>query len=1377
MDLSSINKLNKANNVAFQGRKPIKDEKGKHKETFYLPYTNIDAKNGEKIGIEFVLLDKVDGQYVLSPNMSPVRYQDNTEEFKNFENGKSTSISIDISALKNQGEYAYRYVVYDKDGKVKKAFPDAVGTRIAAKGKGGEFTIVSTRQGFPVLEGGMEHIFTDSYNIKNPDQDFKRNHFNKAGGTIQGIINKILKSDELDSQHYIMTTPLIGGGTVSPHMYHPANHFHVSEGTGTKKDFMDLQVACFDKGKGYVLDGAFTSQGYEGVQLNHALRWKDSPFKYWFKNPGNDGYALGVIPDDPEARKYTGIRIVNPKHSEDYEYNPEMPTYIQFYDTRLASKDQIEDKGRLIKEYKNKGTKDPYEITTWHDATLCNFFEINPDTPSIQGKTSGTLAEWEKTGKLDSILRPTNLPYSFQRRGLVSGTTGWDGNIDLVKMNLSNQTTNNKNLKRGCNQARNQMFNVAEYWTGEARNAIIMHIADNIKGKTEQERNEYFKTIEKTYHLKDGYLKGLYKNIKLETDKDLYASQHIGKAYEKLNIADKKGSANQIIQETVLNFPLESLDFSPELLGILSTPYITPRPTADSDPKASKLEVLKDATKDKETSELSNSMKEVYTEILPNMIREILSDIQDSENNLVLYKANGDNIGELTPMGKYFVEMARDDIMQFLISGALFGIDGIPEVKDGNLDFDGINNKAKHEGNEKYLNFKKLGIYESTSKREADAVAKKLKQGLLELKGSEDFRNLKDYLKTKYASCSVNDYKVAEAIVDKTGTGLNWRFDAAKDVGDWEETKEGLASAETVFKDIISFWKPFVKRLRGVNESSYVVAEMTSLWDFQDKGWGKFINPDVAEKTFYEETGATTGSNYSTFFGAYPKLFGKNIEEGAVQNYRSINSFLQKTKDFCSPWHENGHSSAEFMLGSHVFLDNHDKPRAAHLMGVDAAFFWGDFKHRGDKERVENILGMPYNDKMNSKAAAVAEKYLEYFDKEADKLGASEDDKKALQEAILHLARGSKYNDLKDKSLNFKRADSFGQTPYEITVNHVIELAEDMGLSFDEEKQKTLANEVFADMVAPYESKMAAIYEMMTGTVGIPTIFAGDEFVQTGCETKSKNWALGCRNLIRHDWINPKNKTYKEHVRRFNTHLKQTGLLGKSSLAMSALSNGTPIVIEHFDINHPVGDATKEQFIKGIKTIINDERGWNGGKINNVATYLGFLDCIKRDGKDAKTEDIVAELNKMDRDDIINAYTDVCKKENYGTSKWFSTYITGTQTGAVVKYNDKGSTVVTMMTNAFMTEEPEVAGLMQKSPKAPFVNCIKLVDDNGNKIAQEGSIFVRKTYDEKQGKYVDDGEYRYSANGTLEAINGSKTKLDSTTTYFYKKIPEAYRTY
>ncbi len=1375
MDLGSIQQNTGINNggrkVSFQGNKTVQSDSGKTLFRVYPPY--IELNEGEELGVELVRMscnDESGRDYSWSVvSEKPVKVEADSD----FRNGNKTYLDIDLKKyrMKNSGEFGYRYVVYDKNDperKVKRAYADSAGSRVSLNNdENAQFTVASTRQG-PVSSGGsMMHVFIDSVgdgpknilakyaknnggNIAPEDYDmamaeFKRNHANKAGGTINGLID--ILGTELAPYTKIMTNPLIGGGKVSSHMYHPSNHYKISAGVGTKNDFLNLQKACFNSGKNYVLDGAFTSQGYEGTQFNHALRHPDSPFKYWFKGADENGYQIGVLPNTDN--KYTGIRIVNPKDVQGYKYNPDMPTYIQFYDTRLASEEQLKDQGKLIENYDNYGTDDPYEINVWDDVTLNNFFPVDPNAKGIKGNSRGTLEEWsKKPGGLQSILSPEGLPYSFTRRGQVGGTTPWDGNIDMVKMNLSNHI-NSPEVKEGNKQAQNYLINIGKYWTSETRNALISDIAQRIHGKSDSEITSYLKELENNFShtVESGTLQNTYESVKSGEVK--FDSPITGDTRE----------GSEILKEQILNFPLESLNFSPELIGTLSTPFITPRPSAEGDPTASKAEIFQDASSN---GKLLPDMQKVYDEVLPSIVTNILNDIQ-TETGTPIFEANGNGIGELTDFGKYFVQMSMNDIMQFVLTQSLFENAQVG-YKDGKLDYEIVNT----ENGQSTLTLNKLGINETTSKTEAQAVADKLEKGLRKFPSanSQEYDKFKNYLEETYAKYTAKDYETAEAILNKTKGGLNWRFDAAKDVGDFDEARNGIITSEDVMTDVINFWKPFVQGVRSINPSSFVVGEVTSLHDFDSYDWGKFGNAEGAERAFYEETGATTGSNYSVYFGLYPKLFGKNIEEGAIQNFRSISNFIDRTEDFLLP-KDKGNVTQEFITGSHVFLDNHDKPRAAHLMAVDSELFWSDFK--GEKAEqykslAQKVLNRPYSEDMNSKAVAVADKFLEYFKKEGSALGLSDSDIDTINKAIVHTANGYDFLNPADNNPDWTKAESFGGCPYEVSLPLIMKLAEKMGLNIPKSTRNELMEKVRLDMVNPYISKMSAINEMMVGTTGIPTLFEGDEFTQTGCETRSKNWLLGCRNPIRHDWIN---ENSKEEVKSFYNRLTATNSLCKKP-GMSVLANGTPVAIRPDEVDN-IKAATKDEILAGLKKVGKNNFGdiiGNGAESGSCS----FLECVKNGN--GSFENVFEELEKMPEDELKENLLEQLKDVNPGMANWVRHNIEASydEVGAMYKYNERGEGVITLMTNAFIPKDPnKTAGLLPLSEaKAPKISDITLKDDEGNLIAKPNTKFVRKTYDEKTGDYIDNGTFILSKEGKLIAEDNSDPVMDSTVNYFCK---------
>ena len=121
---------------------------------------------------------------------------------------------------------------------------------------------------------------------------------------------------------------------------------------------------------------------------------------------------------------------------------------------------------------------------------------------------------------------------------------------------------------------------------------------------------------------------------------------------------------------------------------------------------------------------------------------------------------------------------------------------------------------------------KKLGIPITSEKEVSEAVAKKLLKGLRKLEDtkSKEYEKFKEYLTDRYYKLDLEDYKIAEAVIDQTGSGLNWRFDAAKDVADWDEVQEKQITAEQAWDDVIDIWKPFLAQVRKYNPSAYTVA-------------------------------------------------------------------------------------------------------------------------------------------------------------------------------------------------------------------------------------------------------------------------------------------------------------------------------------------------------------------------------------------------------------------------------------------------------------------------------------------------------------------------------------------------------------------------
>ena len=135
----------------------------------------------------------------------------------------------------------------------------------------------------------------------------------------------------------------------------------------------------YKRGKGYVADGAFTSQGIHSPMVQHVLKWgENSPFYNMLKV--DKRINLGVLPDKTYdgtigPQDYIGIRIVNSPNIKGYD--SKKPIYIQFFDSRLSS-DEQQNSNELIKAY-DKNPSDHYDITSHQDSIIPYYFEINPN--------------------------------------------------------------------------------------------------------------------------------------------------------------------------------------------------------------------------------------------------------------------------------------------------------------------------------------------------------------------------------------------------------------------------------------------------------------------------------------------------------------------------------------------------------------------------------------------------------------------------------------------------------------------------------------------------------------------------------------------------------------------------------------------------------------------------------------------------------------------------------------------------------------------------------------------------------------------------------------------------------------------------------------
>lgn len=1305
MDLSINNRKQKTNNISFEGFKSTYNEKN-------LPVLEFSApphKKGDSVSLQLI-------RYVkdTEPTLDDIR----TVDFKDSDiiqlNDKTSQKLIKESS----GVY-YRYIINGKP---------VVDQSETGEVQGETFNILKTSKNFGITPktGTMRHSFIDSdisqaylHHLRTnnelaratvapqDDFDFVHNHFNKLGGSLEGIDYLLTKSSELDPYRYIISNPDIGTDSVSSHKYWPENLYQCSN----VQTFKDLNFHLFERGKGYVADGAFTSQSLQSPLVQHVCKWGEaSP---WYGMLKIDGIPnLGILPDDDEAMEHIGIRIVNDPNSKTNTYDKKKPTYLQFYDDRLVSEESI--KSDKLIEKTDMAPDDHYEITSNNDSAYMFSFEISPED-------SKHLDVFKKAGKNHMLLSEIDNQKSFLnfehfvvvKRHLASNATFWDGNRDIIKMNLSNSEN-----KEGMKQARKYLLGVATYWTETVQSDLILRTAQ----MSSRSENKLKKIAENN-------------DVNLQQIKDNLNSAYLPTLQQTKEISDY-----------ISEFPLQSLETSKELSAVFAQP-----------------EFNKDLLSSKDfASRVELAVKEMIDYVIPEK-----------------EKGNGE-------YKQYVIKTYAPEIIKHLYAGALDkkAING-----EGKISYDTLKNVSLRSIQNE------LNSTPDSVEKEKEQVIYKIQKGF----NPSVLDSVKERIKKELDGVSLYDFKLADSLVLQSKAGLNWRFDAAKDIGDLDSVRNKTSNFYDIWPEVESFWTDFIGNVRKYNPASYIINEMTDLWPLHDINPKTFVygkddyNPDILENEFLAKTGSTTSSNYSYYFNKLANFVGTNAEKTeGIGNSGNIYALRKTIMDFTTGkkdgsnkfYHTNGNQPDVLNL-SHSFVDNHDKPRILHTLPLDVELFHSEtVKGNPEYEKLATELtGSTDYSMISPKAVAVAQIMSEQIDKSK----YSKEKKARLKDALAQLTLGAKNAD--DKTANHKRSEAFGVTPYEISISDLFKRA---GIkAYDED-----IFDFHSSMLSKAMSQQTSMWEMMNAIPGTPTLFNGTEFAQTGWETASKNVYQSNRNPVLH-WIIDKNDGY--HKKYKNYYKKMQAISGMYKLpGLSAVRNGSKIVLDvSGDVNireqsrkdicdtfgiwyqNDTSDAKNYNCIRDLYKKIKEDRTADLSKIKwsgdgyDEGTCKWVLGCL---GIELGKEN--SELTDKEKE---GKNAEVCKKiiEKFEEKQGEKTLSELAETEAkkplqflpIYSYDDKGSKVLQIITNHNVPNSQ-----MAKDAKLEEARQADYIDLGEQCPFEEGTILKRKIY--KGGPAFSDETYEITKgnetprtyivkDGKIYPKDGN-IRIDDTVLTFYK---------
>ena len=1128
-------KSNKKNhtNPSFSGHILKKDSHGNNVYTFFLP----NAPKGSKV-ILTRLEDNGNKEFT-----SPSPIVNGKRAFKTIEKEltgtvPSYSLYADDFNLDAGSVIGYKFKINGQEkctyDNTAKAFINGIGN------EEGTFTIAT-----PLWTANstkprvIEHIVPDSFNV-NEDVKAKRNHFNRLGGTIESVRDKIntLKTNGITA---ILGTPLFGLDH-SSHGYWTLNPYQITEELGNVTKFKNLMLDLYKNDMRWIADGAFVNEGVQGIHVSDIAYWGDkSPAVDMFetKDLENLPIRFGALSKNPAISKHIHLKPVNAPYKIVFEkdqdghyiekevkknesFNPSKPSFVQLFDDRLASLEQMNG-DFVFSVYAKKETDNNFEISNYRDSVQPYYHKVTSQEVVDNYKKYKEVHSIDKSIEFKNLLTKwTN--FEFVESNKDGGIALWVGNSDISKKRF---ITPENALPEGLSQDRykqkmaaqyqvqDDTLQVGKFWTNEVARTLVEYTARTIKEKMNSSENKltYHQAVESL--IKEGKLPDTAEAILEKDSENLSPLDNILAVNMWGDGRDYKLTATKMpenVADGMMSYPFESIEFSPDLVSVFSYPYIKNLAVSEDTVGKSRYDFYK--------------MGDKYYEMMPDRYRDLYkkSDkfiAQDMTNQAesILHKLSqklGKQLvlenGKLTEEGKEIYSLIYPDIAKFLIVSSLN-----PQIKP---DYKNTKMLEYNVSDLKNISFNSLNLqYEETPHDAAESLINKLQTGINEIP-ADSIDNFVNHLFKRLKDIDSDSINVAKLIIEQTESGLDWRIDAAKDVGDFESVEDGVLDRDANINHIMDFWKKFNKAVREYNPRSYTIGELTD-WE-------------ANELEFVPKTEFSTVSDYKYFYSFLPKLYGKNSDAETEDKYR------EKVYDKLNEFLNSGY--AETVNFAHRFVGNHDKPRMLHVFSLDASGF-----------KDKNMLQKP----------ALMKQVLENAFKNTNDFynGLSEENKNAIMNALKSLSEGH----VTVNGVNTKfDSENFGIRPFDFNIESVIKQAVETDSGFadfaknnadiiNKLKAKTLEN-ILKDNAM---KRFRAMWFAMNAIPGAPTMYAGDELGMTGWETFAKNEHQDNRNRLPWEWLG---KEEYKFIKEFNDNINAITKI-RSKEAASPLVNGTTVTL------------------------------------------------------------------------------------------------------------------------------------------------------------------------------------------------------------------------
>lgn len=1256
-----INNSKPVKSVAFQGYQHKKTETGVQAYSFNCPYD--PDKYDCEVQFFKVGLDKKHNLFIkkgCDGKMEPFFTAQVPKD------GVSVEPDFDLNLTDNQ-PFAYRFALKNKNGDIVKYIAEDNNTVDGC-------TIITRNGTTPIKQGPMYLAIADTFapgyvyagfhhkntgkiippddakkaEIANMIQNSSRSFSNTMGGTLAGLEAKVHELRQAGFKR-IITCPLKGGDNASSHKYWNENNMVIAGGLGNINNYDSLQREAFKHGMNLVDDGTFTSEGLQGIHYQRAIKWMDPDNKpdeyYYFRMSGlqDDSLGLGVVPANYDNMR---LKLVNCpfdvtldkdgqyKFSKNSEYDAKQPTFFQIYDDTLVSDEQRNSKTKIISSYAKQSGKNKLSMNTHDDTPIPYAFEVHD--PEELKKNFKNLNEVNKMRNKDEQIK-----FDSARGAMFIGSLSgiriepkeeggfvcWDSNTDMVKMNYFTSNYDNELIsseknaaqraiemdkyRRANAQVQDMTMSAGKYWTKHVRNTHNEYVAKTI-GEISDKPAKAFERIESILNTQKT------ENPKLPEDVRLSKEVVQNVLEDNYEMRPKYEDYDSAMNAAIMDLPLDSIEFANDTAAALSSPYLSKRASDADHIGESRFEAMNDKSYKvpKEYAKVYNKMNGILTGEVREFADKVIKEV-DKNSKEKLFDDNG-----ITEYGQYVIPLVAGDIAKYAIVKSMMPDVGAKQLDGGEIayDYDTMREKGT---------LRNLDINGDSQEDEANQIANKIRKGVKNLE-SKDIEFVASSINKRIKNTNANSFKLAEVMVDRSGLGLDWRLDAAKDISDMDAVRNGDQRFDKAWDNTIKFWSNFVKSVKGENPNSYIVTELTDIGDIHkivkpDDDNEKYNSADAVQKLL-SVAGITTEANYGLFFNGIPNLFSYHFASGEDKSGGNDQARINNLEGMLSGF---ASMPIEYKRNAYTFAGNHDKPRMIHCLSMDMGLFNADLANMGDTEhRMQAYIIM--NDKLNKedlnphdwniinndknyfnnvspKAAAngtllragIGKANEELKQAELEKVrnsDMSENEKqnkyheigtkydaiyKSFSLAIADVVNGRYYETEQEKHGmcvpdSYKKVgekDGFGSKAIPDAFNIVYDQAmekHDLGKYFNEDDKKSFRDKVDDRATEVGRAKAKIIMKFLYAISGNPTLYSGDELGMTGYEDKCKNTYLQNRNPL--DWSIVEGK---EGERRESIIQYRKELLDMSKARtdvdmnyMEALNNGTMYKLDKQNADH-----------------------------------------------------------------------------------------------------------------------------------------------------------------------------------------------------------------